>query len=132
MYECLDDPAECRVQCDRGSAPSCTRLGYLLAHGQAGFLRDERQALTFYERACSAGYPAACFNIGVFYSSDGDVQKNEALAERYWRRACDDGYAAACSNLGVLQMQSRSRPIDRERALSYFGGHAREANPTAA
>ena len=36
-------------------------------------------------------------------------------------RACDDGYAAACSNLGVLQMQARSRPIDRDRALSYFG-----------
>jgi hypothetical protein len=121
VYECLDDPAECRVQCDRGSAPSCTRLGYLLAHGEAGFLRDERQALTFYERACSAGYPAACFNIGVLYSSEGDVQKDEALAERYWRRACDDGYAAACSNLGVLQMQGRSRPIDRERAFSYFG-----------
>ena len=41
VYECLDDPEECRVQCDRGSAPSCTRLGYLLAHGEAGFVRDE-------------------------------------------------------------------------------------------
>jgi len=54
-YECLDEPSDCRAQCDRGSAPSCTRLGYLLAHGEAGFLRDDRQALTLYERACSAG-----------------------------------------------------------------------------
>ena len=120
IHECADEPADCRAQCDRGSAPSCTRLGYLLAHGERGFVRDDKQALTFYERACSAGYPPACFNIGVLHWSDTTVQKNEGLAEQYWRRACSAGYAAACSNLGVLHMQAGPRPVDRERAVYYF------------
>ncbi len=120
IHECADDPGDCRAQCDRGSAPSCSRLGYLLAHGERGFVRDDKQALTFYERACSAGYPPACFNIGVLHWSDNTVPKDAVLAEQYWRRACAAGYAAACSNLGVLYMQATSRPVDRERALYYF------------
>jgi len=120
IHECTDEPEDCRAQCARGSAPSCTRLGYLLAHGEHGFVRDNLQALAFYERGCSAGYPPACFNIGVLHWSDGGVRKDEALAEKFWNRACAAGYAAACANLGVLEMQAKGRPVDRERAFHDF------------
>lgn len=121
VYECADDnPKDCQAQCDRGNAASCTRLGFLAAHGSAGFHQDDRRALELYNRACTAGYPPACFNIGVLYSLEGTVQKDDGTAERFWHRACSDGYPAACSNLGLLYERSESVPHDEDRALSFF------------
>lgn len=119
-YDCRDDPSECRAQCDRGNGPSCTRLGYLIAHGERGFVRNERQALSFYERACTLGHPAGCFNAGVMHALDGTHRQDETLAASYWDQACSDGYPAACSNLGLLRARDRA-PAERERAVSLLG-----------
>lgn len=119
-YECRDDPQECRVQCDLGNAASCTRLGYLLAHGQQGFVRDDKRALTYYERACGVGYPPACFNIGVIHALTGDAPKEQQIAATYWDRACADGYPPACSNLGALYSRDASSTKARAQAVEMF------------
>lgn len=119
-YECRDEPKECRTQCELGDAASCTRLGYLLAHGQEGFVRDDKQALTFYERACGVGYPPACFNIGVLHAMGGEAPKEQQIAATYWQRACADGYPPACSNLGALYARDDSSTGARSQAVDLF------------
>jgi hypothetical protein len=118
-YECRDDPQECRVQCDLGDAPSCTRLGYLLAHGEQGFVRDDQNARTFYDRACGVGYAPACFNIGVLHAMAGEAPKEQQIAATYWDRACADGYPPACSNLGALYAGASSAKA-RAQAVELF------------
>jgi hypothetical protein len=119
-YECRDDPQECRIQCDLGDAASCTRLGYLLAHGEQGFVRDDKRALGFYERACGVGYAPACFNIGVLHAQAGDAPKEQQIAATYWDRACSDGYPPACSNLGALYARDASSTKARAQAVELF------------
>jgi hypothetical protein len=119
-YECRDDPQECRSQCDLGDAASCTRLGYLLAHGEQGFVRDDKRALSFYERACGVGYAPGCFNIGVLHATAGEAPKEQQIAATYWDRACADGYPPACSNLGALYARDASSTKARARAVALF------------
>jgi hypothetical protein len=116
-FECRDDAAECRVQCERGSAPSCARIGYLLAHGEGGFVRNEAEAVPFYQRACELGHAPACFYLGVMYALEGQPRKDEKVASDYWDQACADGFPAACSNLGLMRARDASTPAERGRAI---------------
>jgi hypothetical protein len=118
-YECREDPRECRIQCDLGDTASCTRLGSFLAYGQQGFVRDDKRALGYYERACAAGYAPACFNMGLLHAAAGDARQ-EQLAAAYWERACADGYPPACSKLGALHAGEASSPPARARAVELF------------
>jgi hypothetical protein len=102
-HQCADDPMECRIQCNLGSAGSCARLGGMLARGENGFRRDDRQALTFYERACERGDRAACSDLGVLYATAGAPVRDPQRALTLWRTACDDGLAQACTRLGLAE-----------------------------
>ncbi|MEP6652347.1 MAG: tetratricopeptide repeat protein [Myxococcales bacterium] len=120
-YECRDAPAECRAECAQGNAASCSRLAYLLAHGEQGLARDEPKAISLYQRACDAGCAVACFNLGAIHGIEGTAAHDDKMATKYWDLACRSGYPAACSNLGLLYAHQGSSPRQREAAVELFG-----------
>lgn len=102
------DASECREQCTKGSAESCTSLGaYLVAHAEntpAGWERANGEAMPFFKRACDAGHVEGCaglarvtFPIEITRATLGQTRRSLELG----KRACEAGSAAACQDVSV-------------------------------
>jgi len=120
VYECADGVPECTAQCERGSAASCNRLGFLHANGLAGLSKDEVQGALLYKRACEGGVAVGCSNLGVLLAEKGAPERQLAQAADLFLRGCESGYPASCTNLGISYMQGEGVATDRSRALLFF------------
>jgi TPR repeat protein len=69
-------------------------------------------AVTHYDGACSAGFVAACYNLGTCLVS-GECSHDPRRGAQLLKRACDGGEPRGCLNLGN----------------SYLVGRGVEANP---
>ncbi len=54
---------DCREQCRRGNAASCTRLGLMHERGE-GVAKDLSRAATLYDKACQGADVPACSRLG--------------------------------------------------------------------
>jgi hypothetical protein len=81
-----------RLACERGDAPSCTRLGLGVLTGFRGDQND-RGAAAWYMAGCDLGDAQACADLGALYVAGVGVRKDDG-------RACDLGLAQACARLG--------------------------------
>lgn len=102
------DPTECREQCTRGNAESCTNLGaYLVAHGEntpAGWERSFGEAMPFFKRACDAGAVEGCAGLARVMFPIEITRATLAQAKRsieLGKRACEAGSAAACQDVSL-------------------------------
>ena len=64
--------------------------------------------------------PAACTNLGFFYSEGRAVAKDDAKANALYQKACDAGNADGCANLGYLMATGRSGPQNPVAATDLF------------
>ena len=101
-YTCdADNEAECRTQCDLGSADSCYHLGLIMHRGVSADVEKTKARATvgvqLFRQACDGGNVAACHHVGMSY----DYEQNEAMrdvveATDYLQRACNGGSAHSC------------------------------------
>jgi hypothetical protein len=120
LYECADDPGDCERQCERGSAASCNRFGFLHANGKAGLAKDEVWGALYYKRACDAGLPVGCSNLGVLLASKNAPERQLVQAAELFQRGCETGHPASCTNLALSYLQGEGVTTDRSRALLLF------------
>lgn len=69
-----------------GDAAAQFNLGILYRRG-LGVEPDNRQAMSWFERAAGRGHPTAQFNLGLIYERGIGVQRNRTAALRWYRRA---------------------------------------------
>ena len=72
-------------------------------HNGAGVPKDEKQSLSWLQKAANKGYPDAQFNIGLKYENGNDVPKDEKLAKQWFKRAADQGDKEAKEKLVSLK-----------------------------
>jgi len=85
--------AALQQDCNGWGAYDCHTLATIYSAG------DPETALRFASRACEAGDPGGCDDLGRLYEDEGDTTQARAL----YRRACDGGYASACERFGALR-----------------------------
>ena len=91
--------------CDRGGKDMCFVIGRLYAAGSwtrdrldfgGREHRDGARALAFFDKACTAGHPEACFRAGDLLAKGELVARDAAGAQTRITKACDAGFGDAC------------------------------------
>jgi TPR repeat protein len=95
---------------------------YLLArlyyHGQS--VRDDAEAVKWYQRAAESGHVQSCNNLGLMYEQGRGVERDEAAAALWYQAAADQGLATAQSNLARLYDLGRGVEADAEQAATWY------------
>jgi hypothetical protein len=108
----VGDAADCKTQCEKGSSGSCDRLGSILSR------RDPNAALSAFDKACTAGFPNACANLGIglLYGSSRDPER----AVKALQLGCLTGSPRACEAAGEVWLEGLAGGKDAAKALRYF------------
>ena len=95
-----------RRACEQGAAIACSNQGALAAEGVGGPPAKGEDVggptIRLFRKACDAGVPEGCANLGSAYDGGKLAVRDVRLAARALRRACDAGFALACHRLGLL------------------------------
>jgi TPR repeat protein len=95
-YRCQpDNVAECRTQCEAGSAESCHNLAVLVDRGKDG-APDRELATTLFEKACEGGNLNSCSALS--YRLDWKAQPERVIG--LLQKSCDGEDAVSCRVLG--------------------------------
>ncbi len=114
----LDWPMERIVKrldaaCEAKDADACQRRGQLLlAEGSSA---ADNKARTLFERACSGGSQAGCFQKGKFL-----LETRPAEAIKLFTAACKAKVGSACYELGGLQESGTGGDAAPQRALNSY------------
>ena len=108
-----------RPLAENGDVTAQYRLGNMYAEGR-GVARDDKVALSWFQRAAEKGDAASQYNVGVSYASGTGTAQNDAEAAKWFRRAADQGMAFAQLNLGLLYAAGRGVPQDNVQAMTWL------------
>lgn len=102
----------------RSDANACRAIGLVYQHGdEAGVEPDVKRAKSYLRRACRAGLPRACHELGLAMWQPGDpVVADTKRAAKLHRRACKAGIADACVSLA--EMLADGHGVKRDLAAS--------------
>ena len=93
------------AMCQRGDADGCDATAAFALARPKPTAADFQRAAHAYERTCAAN-PAACDNIGLFYSLGLGVPQDSARAISLLQKACDLKNGNGCYNLAFLAEKS--------------------------
>ncbi|MEP4079844.1 tetratricopeptide repeat protein [Haloferula sp.] len=106
-YQANDLPLaykEFRASADEGHADSQFNVALMFEKG-IGVKQDEKEALSWYEKAAKQGNSAAQFNLGVLYENGRGCKVDFAKANEWYRKASLQGDPLAVGNLGMLYVR---------------------------
>lgn len=71
-----------------------------------------------YEKACSADFATACYNLGLIYADGILVKQDFAKAKELYEKSCagDEG----CTNLGLLYANGAGVQQDYAKAAEFY------------
>lgn len=106
-----DQIANIHSSAERGNPAAMNMLGniYLKGTPNQKIASDPATAISWYERAAKAGYPAAYFNLGLAYEKGHGVPQDLQKSQAYFFRAQELGFERArekVKNPEVAQQQS--------------------------
>lgn len=110
------DEAQCRDQCDKQNAKSCTQLA--LIYRNAG--KDPPQAVAFFKKACGLGDESACAEFGSHLLQGSGIQKDEYKALETFQKACTAGDGLGCSFLGRMFRSGTATEPSESKAFGLF------------
>jgi TPR repeat protein len=128
------DVEDCRAQCERGDALSCTDLGFEYLLGRRVPL-DYRRALALFRQACDGSEPYGCNDVGALLISGMAGQRDEVRAVQLFSSVCDQE-PKLCSNLAVSYRDGLGLVQHPARATELFsraclGGDASSCHDVA-
>jgi TPR repeat protein len=90
-----------RRKCEAGDAANCKKLGRLYLNGE-GVPKDEKKALSIFEKTCDQGNMGACLDTGALYATATGTTMDMARAKELTDRACAGGEQTACENARAI------------------------------
>lgn len=130
VHECDGkDIADCRAQCDKGSAASCYAVAMSLENAKP---YDPVASGPFFQHACELGHQHACayFGASLLYGLRGIV-RDTGRARALFEKGCRDGDALACFQLGVVYHMATGVPADYARAAALYERACNAGKPQA-
>jgi uncharacterized protein len=109
------------IRCSWGLADSCLFAGEAHDYGM-GVPRDQKRALSYFQRACSLGLVNGCVKAGIARVELGD-QAHLADALAVWEEACEKGSYAGCHAAGMtlaFEPPGMGTPSEVQRARMYL------------
>lgn len=113
-----DDFSDCKLQCERGNAASCWKLGLMYDKGTGGANKNLALAAQFFSKACDSGELRACAKMAIAYYEGNGVEKDFTKAAGLFQRLCDQGLMSGCAMLGALYAEGKGVAQDTSRAIS--------------
>lgn len=114
-----DDVADCRAQCERGDAGSCSRMGYYHQIGK-GVPKDLGKAASLYQTACDKGWPVGCASLGALYVLGEGVGRDPDKGIALVQKACEADQPTFCTFLGQALYVGNGVPKDPARAARFL------------
>lgn len=125
-----EDEAECREQCGKGSAESCTNLGaWTLSHTDGtpeGWELGKQTAMTSFKQACDAGDAEGCAGYARVLFPDEITRKTLAITKQaiaIGKQACTDGSSVACQDVALAyhngSEDEKTMPSDFDQYREY-------------
>lgn len=109
-----------RHGCDAGSAVDCYLTGLVARYAIGGATGGSGRVVEDWSRACEAGWPQACAELGdMMFLGDGEIAKDVEAALPYLDRACRLGVPASCANLSMLYGSAEFADMDDAAADHY-------------
>lgn len=113
-----------------GDAYAQINIGYMLSQG-LGVIRNEREAIRWYEKAAIKGDSDAQYNIGSMYETGRGTKQDYKKALEWYTRSAEQGNAYAQANLGSLYYNGNGVEIDYKKAVSWYTKSAEQGYPHA-
>ena len=104
---------------NEGNAEAQTFIGSLYENG-LGVIKDEKNALDWYEKAGKAGNAKGQHNAGIFYYTGRGVAVNYPAAYEWFLKATNTDYAPSQYMIGLMYHQGHGVAINFERARLWF------------
>ena len=104
---------------NEGNAEAQTFIGSLYENG-LGVIKDEKNALDWYEKAGKAGNAKGQHNAGIFYYTGRGVAVNYPAAYEWFLKATNNDYAPSQYMIGLMYHQGHGVAINFERARTWF------------
>ncbi|MEZ8130623.1 tetratricopeptide repeat protein [Enterovibrio norvegicus] len=106
-------------------------LGWLTNNG-VGVAKDEKKAISLYERAAWKGIAWAQTNLGAIYEAGENLPKDAVKAEYFYTLAANQGYVPAQYELALLYKYGDDGvPIDLAAAMNLFSLAANKGDADA-
>lgn len=105
---------------DQGDAEAQLKLGFAYQYGDE-FLKDEKKAFEWYEKAAEQGNAEAQFNLALAYLKGNGVLKDEKKAFEWFKKAAEQGGAEAQFKLGLAYKNGNGVLKDEKKAFEWIG-----------
>ena len=79
---------------NQGNADAQYNLGIMYENG-LGVIKNETQAVYWYQKAANQGYANAQHNLGIMYANGEGVIQDDKQAVYWFQRAVNQGYAGS-------------------------------------
>jgi len=93
--------------------------------------QDDKQAMSWYEKAAAQGYASAQLNLGLGYYNGVGVAQDYKQAVLWLEKAAAQGHAGAQNNLGVLYVRGQGVTQDNVEAHKWWALSAENGNKSA-
>jgi TPR repeat protein len=110
---------ELRPLAERGDVLAQYKLGVMYNNGE-GVPQDFREAVNWFYRAATLGYPPAQSSLGVKYEKGQGVKRDHGEAVKWYRHSADQGYATAQFRLGRMYVLGHGVRRDYTEAVAWF------------
>lgn len=81
---------------------------------------ERKEMIEQFKKACNAGEPVGCYNLGIAYYSGDYVEKDYKKSAQLYHKACDSKVAFACFNLGFLYENGKGVNQDSDMATALY------------
>lgn len=112
-----------------GNAEAMNALGLIYNKGITVPV-DEQQGIQWLEKAATAGYAKAWYNLGQL-QKDAENPTDQAKALSYFEKAATAGYTRAYNEWGGMVMKGKGTTQDYPLALSIFQQGAAKGDPSS-
>jgi TPR repeat protein len=120
VFGTCDDVAACEADCDAGVADRCRLTGTTFQFGTKAVTKDEKRALSFYDRACTLKNAGGCVSAGQMWEFHHGVDKDDAKAAAFYKQACDLDDQVGCANYAIMLERGTGVPKDDAKAIALF------------
>lgn len=114
----------------QGNSFAQYNVGVMLAQG-LGVDKNEKDAVSWYQKAAEQGDPDAQSNLALMYESARGTKQDYKKAMEWYLKAANQGDALAQHNLGSLYYNGYGTPKDVNKTVEWYTKAAKQDLPIA-
>jgi len=110
---------------EAGDTFAQTNIGYMLSQG-LGVVKNEKEAIRWYEKAALKGDSDAQYNIGSMYETGRGTKQDYKKAMEWYLKSAEQGNAFAQANLGSLYYNGNGVEVNYKNAIYWYNKSAEQ------